>query len=127
MTYCSFCGRQHSTTACPPQQFYQPNPLSTYLDVDALLSVIRSQAQHVQLLEAKLSGEQQETKIIKVPIEVNEEKVQMLKDLLTFIHGKEINPSKEEEWNELFHEAAKIISDQRATFDFIKSALVRSS
>jgi hypothetical protein len=111
--------------ACPPQEFYQPNPLSTYLDVDSLLSIIRSQTQHIQLLENKLRGDEQNSKIIEVPVEINEEKVIMLRDLLSSIHSKEIDPKSEEEWKESFHDALKIISNQKATFEFIKSALIK--
>lgn len=125
MTFCSFCGRQHSTMACPPQELYQPNPLATYIDVESLFSIIRSQAQHIQILESKLHGEEQNTKIIEVPIEINEEKVIMLRDLLSCIHGKELRDTSETELKQLFQEAIKIIVDQKTTLEFIKSSITK--
>lgn len=125
MIYCNFCGRQHLGTACPPQELYQPNPLATYIDVESLFSVIRSQAQHIQLLEASIHGEQKNTKIVEVPVEINEEKVIMLKDLLSCIHDKEITCSTDDELKEVFQDAIKIISNQKTTLEFIKSSITK--
>jgi hypothetical protein len=124
MIFCSYCGRQHNTTACPPQESYQPNPIATHLDVESLLSIIRSQAQHIQLLEAEVRGEKN-TKIVEVPVEINEEKVIMLKNLLSCIHDKEITFSTNDELQESFQDAIKIISNQKTTLDFIKSSIIK--
>jgi hypothetical protein len=125
MIFCSYCGRQHNTTACPPQELYQPNPIATHLDVESLLSIIRSQAQHIQLLEANIHGEQKNTKIVEVPVEINEEKVIMLKDLLSCIRDKEITCSTDDELKEVFQDAIKIISNQKTTLEFIKSSITK--
>jgi hypothetical protein len=126
MIFCSFCGRQHDSTACPPQTHYQSNPLHEYLAPVDLLSVIRSQANYIISLEEKLRGEKLETRIIEVPIETNTEKVTLFKDLLTFILKEEIRPESHEEWVHATHEATKIVANLQTTIEFIKSATNRN-
>ena len=126
MIFCSFCGRQHDSTACPPQTHYQSNPLHEYLTHVDLLSVIRSQANYIVALEEKLRGEKLETKIVEVPIETNTEKVALFKDLLTFILKEETRPESQEEWVHATHEATKIVANLQTTIEFIKSATNRN-
>lgn len=122
MTFCSFCGRHHNTTACPPQQYYQVNPLSEHLKIEDLLAIIRSQSSHIITLENLVKEKESVTRIVEVPIEVNTEKVQLLKDLLSFVLRKDVNPDSEDEWTRATQEATKAIADLQATLDFIRAA-----
>lgn len=122
MIFCSFCGRQHNTTACPPQQYYQVNPLSEHLKIEDLLAIIRSQSNHIITLENLVKEKEGVTRIIEVPIEVNVEKVQLLKDLLSFILNQEVNPESEEEWTKISQDAMKTIANFKTTLDFIRAA-----
>ena len=125
MIFCSFCGRQHNTTACPPQQYYQVNPLSDHLKIEDLLAIVRSQSSHIITLENLLKEKENITKIIEVPIETNTEKVVLLKDLLTFILCREINSDDLESLKRDVNDSTKIIADFKAALDFIKSATQR--
>lgn len=122
MIFCSFCGRHHNTTACPPQQYYQVNPLSEHLKIEDLLAIIRSQSSHIITLENLVKEKENVTRIVEVPIEVNVEKVQLLKDLLSFVLRKEVNPESDDEWTRATQEATKAIADLQATLDFIRAA-----
>lgn len=122
MIFCSFCGRHHNTTACPPQQYYQVNPLSEHLKIEDLLAIIRSQSSHIITLENLLKEKDNVTRFVEVPIEVNVEKVQLLKDLLSFVLRKEVNPEADEEWTRATQEATKAIADLQTTLDFIRAA-----
>jgi hypothetical protein len=125
MIFCSFCGRQHNTTACPPQQYYQVNPLSDHLKIEDLLAIVRSQSSHIITLENLLKEKENITKIVEVPIETNTEKVALLKDLLMFILCREINPDDLESLKRDVNDSTKIIADFKAALDFIKSATQR--
>ncbi len=122
MIFCSFCGRQHDSTACPPQQYYQVNPLSEHLKIEDLLAIIRSQSSHIITLENLVKEKESVTRIVEVPIEVNTEKVQLLKGLLSFVLRKDANPDSEDEWTRATQEATKTIADLQATLDFIRAA-----
>jgi hypothetical protein len=126
MIFCSFCGRQHDSTACPPQQYYQVNPVSDYLKIEDLLAIIRSQSNHIITLENLLKEKENITKIVEVPIETNTEKVELLRDLASFTLGRNVNPDDLELLKNEIHECMKIIADYKATLEFIKSATSRA-
>ena len=122
MGACSYCGRKHEGVVCPPQQYYEVNPLSDYLKIDDLFSVIRSQSSHIIALENLLKEKDSVTKFVEVPIETNTEKVALLKDFLRGVLRREIEPQSVEEWSIYTQEARKIIADLQTTLEFIKAA-----
>jgi len=127
MIFCSFCGRQHNTTACPPQQYYQVNPLSDHLKIEDLFAIIRSQSSHIITLENLLKEKENITRFIEVPIETNTEKVSLLKDLLTFILGREVDVLDNDSLTASVHDATKVIADLKATIDFIRAATQKNN
>ncbi len=98
------------------------NPLSEHLKIEDLLAIIRSQSSHIITLENLLKEKDNVTRFVEVPIEVNVEKVQLLKDLLSFVLRKEVNPEADEEWTRATQEATKAIADLQTTLDFIRAA-----
>jgi hypothetical protein len=125
MIFCSFCGRQHDGTACPPQKYYQVNPISDHLKIEDLLAIIRSQSNHIITLENLLKEKENVTKIVEVPIETNLEKVDLLRDLLSFILSKEIQSEDIDSLKLASNDAIKSIADMRSAIQFIKSAAQR--
>lgn len=125
MIFCSFCGRQHDSIACPPQQYYQVNPLSDYLRVEDLLAIVRSQSNHIITLENLLKEKECVTKIISVPIETNAEKVQLLVDFLKFVLEEDVDSDDLEVLRLKFNDAIRTVSEFKTALEFIKSTTRR--
>lgn len=123
MTFCNFCGRQHSGTACPPQQMYQLNPLHEHLSVEDLLSVVRSQSRHIKELEKII--EDSPAKIVEAPVDSDVDELVSMRQLVSEIlaHVREGNPICD--WRADVDEARRIISNYVMSIEFIKSAVNR--
>lgn len=123
MNFCNFCGRQHSGTACPPQQMYQPNPLHEHLTIEDLLSMVRSQAKHIRDLEKAI--EESPAKIVEVPVDSDLDELTEMRKLVAEILSQHGEKCLAGDWRANIDEARRVISNYVMSIEFIKSAVNR--